>query len=164
MARAGAEVNPFAKRILFLSPELEAEGRKQQSRSNLLDSLDAFEQLAASVQSSFEPPKQTVAVPAAPNLTPASAPAATTSASRPAQQPAYTAKKEYQAALRSNQGLINALLDYHRKATPRRSSILRPGESTGFVSAKIPEVKAEIKDERSISRSNGLAYPILRSR
>ena len=161
-------MNPFAKRILFLSPELEAEGRRQQSRSNLLDSLDAFEQLAASVQSSFEPPKKTVAAPTAPNLTPASAPAAAPTAShtpsKGAQQPAYTAKKEYQAALRSNQGLINALLDYHRKATPRRSSILRPGESTGFVSAKIPEVKAEIKDERSISRSNGLAYPILRSR
>jgi hypothetical protein len=147
----------FANRILFLSPELEAEGLKLQSRSNLLDALDGFEQLAQSVSASIEPACE-----------PASEPKAVPSASAPAPLPAqktaqYTAKKEYQPAL-SNQGLINALLEYHRKSSPRRSAILRPGEDTSFVSAKVPEVEAEVKDARGFSRSPGLAYPILRSR
>jgi hypothetical protein len=164
------DLQKLAKRLISLSPQLENEALRKQTRSNLIEVLDDFASLEETIRNSITPP----APPTVTEEKPAPAPAQKSAAPQaPAPRPAaptaqkpsgnFTSKSEYRPALK-NQTLIDALLDYHRRTSPRRSAILRPGEDTTFVTAKVPEVKAELKDERGVGRSAGLAYPILRSR
>ena len=78
--------------------------------------------------------------------------------------PGYrSARREYQSAL-GNQGLIEALLRYHRRAG-RTGSFSPVGSegALGFTSVRIPEIQTELK-EGPARRAPGIAVPVLRTK
>jgi hypothetical protein len=72
-----------------------------------------------------------------------------------------TTHQEYRSAL-GNQGLVEALLRYHRRTGRTGSKKVLAGNS-GFSSERIPEVEVETKDS-GFRRSTGTSTPVLRSK
>jgi hypothetical protein len=72
-----------------------------------------------------------------------------------------TTHQEYRSAL-GNQGLVEALLRYHRRTGRTGSKKILAGNS-GFSSERIPEVEVETKDS-GFRRSTGTSTPVLRSK
>lgn len=77
-----------------------------------------------------------------------------------------TSRQEYASAL-GNQGLIEALLRYHRRRGPGNKSIILSGldseTETTFTAEQIPQIQVEEK-ARSFRHPSGVAVPVLRTK
>jgi hypothetical protein len=174
-----------AIRRAILAPS-ELERALHTKNSTLIRALNELGELEQITRASFQPPA--IIIPEAgpeagpqPEPGPSFVPApARAPAMPPAPAPAAAEKSvsyqsgrpEYQTAL-GNQGLIEALLRYHRRSgrparTGKSQIIGRAGAHTqssrsSFTSERIPEVEVETKDA-GFRRSSGISAPVLRTK
>jgi hypothetical protein len=138
-------------------------------RTSMIEALGQMEVLDTITRTSLSPPPVPEVMPTAPatQAAPENVPAYRARPHTPLPQPPAqgyrTARREYQSAL-GNQGLIEALLRYHRRAErPGTRSPMSTKGSAGFASERIPEVQTEAKDAR-FRRAAGTAVPVLRTK